>query len=224
VTRRTPPSTDQIEEYRLRSLSEYGPRIEPLLEPGETLRAVGYGDLASVKHPPRRYLPQEHGIWGFLDRVDDLGNKLDFGPSDAFFGLIGFLLRIPPDFRGGWNSQAGRFVIAVSAAAKQNSESMRYLFLGLTDRRVLLAVPPRHFLTRPGDPAQVLGSYGPGQIGRHTAKRRGASDDEVVLGFPDRSYVAVSLNGFRKSRSTERLSEERAEAAVLSQLLPPMAS
>lgn len=224
MTRRLPPTADQIEEYRLRSLSEYAPRIESLLEPGETLRAVGYGDLLSVKHPPRRYLPKEHGIWGFLERVDDLGFRLDFGPSDAFFGLVGFLLRIPPDFRGGWKSQAGRFVIAVSAAAKQNSESMRYLFLGVTDRRVLLAVPPRHFLTRPSDPAQILGSYGPGQIGRHTAKRRGASDHEVVLGFPDRSYVSVSLNGFPKSRVKDRLEEQRAEAVVLSRLLPPMAS
>jgi hypothetical protein len=223
VTRRLPPTADQIEQYRLRSLSEYGPRIQLLLQPGEPLRVVAYGNIMSIKDPPRRYLPAEHGIRGFLDHMADVSMKLDDVAGDALFGLLNFLARTPPDFRGGWDSQAGRFVIAVSGAAKQNGDGLRHLFLAVTDRRVLLAAPPPRFLSRSSGPARFIGDYQIGQIGLHTGKRRGTDDDEVVLGFPDRSYVSMSLNGFPSSRLNARLEEERAAVAVLSQLLPPMA-
>ncbi|MFE1319966.1 hypothetical protein [Kitasatospora phosalacinea] len=124
--------------------AQHLPEVAHLVAPGEQLRGIVDTDLCDlVRRPPRRYRKDPSGraaetAFGCLFVFVNLAEYLAELVEDCTWGLVRSLRRL---FRGrgltrGWQSQAGRFVIAVRSAERDHdNDDVLLLF---TDRRILL--------------------------------------------------------------------------------------
>ena len=93
-------------------------------------------------------------------------------------------------WQGGWQSDAGRFVIAVRAADGRGLYENDSFLMAFTDRRVLLLSSPR---SPERETPELLAEY-PRQVlalrsEPHPARHR----NRVDLAFPDGSWVALAI-------------------------------
>jgi hypothetical protein len=181
---------EQVEEYRQQLLAKHEGALRELLEPGEALHGVAEARIgASVKDPPRRYLPQGDRVSQWLERFERAGDAVQFGPGNALSRVADFLLREKPSISGGWESQAGQFVIMVAAAAKRDWTNARHLSLVVTGRRVLLMTSPGLYGLRP---FKLLREYAPGAIAVRPGWQRKPGDHEADVGFADGSWLSLT--------------------------------
>ncbi|MFD7728761.1 hypothetical protein ACFV6F_00005 [Kitasatospora phosalacinea] len=124
--------------------AQHLPEAAHLVAPGEQLRGIVDTDLCDlVRRPPRRHRKDPSGraaetAFGCLFVFVNLAEYLAELVEDCTWGLVRSLRRL---FRGrgltgGWQSQAGRFVVAVRSAGRSyDNDDVLLLF---TDRRILL--------------------------------------------------------------------------------------
>jgi hypothetical protein len=181
---------EQVEEYRQQLLAKHDSELRKLLEPGEALQGVAMARIGtSIKEPPMRYLPEGDQVSDWLERFGRAGVAVQFGPGNALSRVADFLLREKPKISGGWESQAGQFVILVAAAAKRDWTIPRDLSLVATGRRVLLMTSPGLYGLRP---FKSLIEYTPGAIAVRPGWQLKPGDNEVDVGFADGSWLSLT--------------------------------
>lgn len=195
MTKASPVTQEDVEQYRQELLRKHEPAIRPFLQPGEAVRAIVMADIDStVKKPPLRYLPKEGQIDQWIERSNRVSNAVDYGTGNALWGVASFIFRIPAPMKGGWQSEAGRFAIVVSGAARKNRDTFRHLCLAVTDLRVLLLTQPSTRSQHASRPVRLLGEYFPDAIGLRPGWRLNAGSGHVDLGFADGSYVSIDTD------------------------------
>ncbi|GAA3820017.1 hypothetical protein GCM10022403_061820 [Streptomyces coacervatus] len=201
------------------------PLISPWLQPHERLLGIVKVTLSDVIRPslPRKLRTgQSTGVLGAVDGATEAVASV----ADAFdmfdFGIIRRIRRIVrgAGLKGGWQSVAGQFVIAVrtgpdpSRSGYDNDE----VLMVFTDRRILLMctvsirnkkvplfgkVPPGEKVSR--REARCLGELLPGQL-RSVAIRHNWLSNRVDLHFADGSLAALELYE-KDARALEALSQ-----------------
>lgn len=183
------PSAVDVEQVRLAGLEQYGPQLQPFLAPGETLRAVVSACLDSdIKDPPRKFQPKPSGLLGHL------GGALErvapfIEPTET---VIDGIMNIGSGkvWGGGWNSQAGRLIIAAYPVKRVPGGGLlgTSLQFAVTDRRALIVYLPRRASKLP---AGVIAEYGPGQLRNRPEPPPKRQKNRADLAFPDGSWIAV---------------------------------
>ncbi|GAA3794274.1 hypothetical protein GCM10022403_030180 [Streptomyces coacervatus] len=147
-------------------------------------------DPLAPERAPRRCRPRRGGIavvGVLVAPVQELAYKLE----DWFWRGFGIRRLIRGRvWQGGWESDAGRFVIAVRAGDRRGEYENNRFLLTFTDRRVLLLSSP---LSPERETPELFGEY-PRHVIRlrsepHPARHR----NRVDLAFPDGSWVAVAI-------------------------------
>jgi hypothetical protein len=162
----------------------YATAVAPWLGQGEHLLAVTEVSLGGLIRDtvPRRHRPQSGGGLDVL--------LLPFELVSAAWtalrrGLVAPLRGRP--LRGGWGSQAGRFVIAVRTLPSRDGRTFSYgndhALLAFTTHRVLIAHPGV-------SQTRYLGEFPRGEL-RGARNRHWTFSDRVDLTFADGSLVAV---------------------------------
>lgn len=171
---------------------EYAARCLPGGEHLQRAYPAGLDPLAPERVPRRHRPPGARGgglaaVAVLLTPVQELADKLQewmwrgFGIWRLVRGRV---------WQGGWQSDAGRFVIAVRAADGRGLYENNSFLLTFTDRRVLLlssALSPER------ETPELLAEY-PRQVlalrsKPHPARHR----NRVDLAFPDGSWVALAI-------------------------------
>lgn len=158
------PSLTQatLDSYRHDLHAGHGQALTALLHPGESLEEFSVARVsASVKAPPMRLLPRSDRIEDWAERAVRVQAAIDYAPGDAFFRVVGRLTGTRPAMTGGWEGEAGRFVILVFAASKQKWTIERQFCLARTDRRLVLLTAPWMSGTQP---LRLLAEYPSGSI------------------------------------------------------------
>ncbi|MCI3277891.1 hypothetical protein [Streptomyces cylindrosporus] len=201
------------------------PLIAPWLQPHESLFGIVEVRLSSVI---RRSLPRKlragkewRGARGVVGRAFE--GVVSVAEAFEFFdfGIIRRIRRIVrgAGLKGGWQSVAGQFVIAVRTGPDPSSsryDNERALMV-FTDRRIVLMcavsmrnekplfgkLPPRMQVSR--REARCLGEIPPGQL-RGVATRHNWLSGRVDIHFADGSLVALELSE-KDARALEALSQ-----------------
>ncbi|MFJ8046130.1 hypothetical protein ACIRBX_37025 [Kitasatospora sp. NPDC096147] len=169
----------------------YRPLFAPHLQPGERIHAVAEVRLSDlIRRVPRKYRPGDAttGAMAAVAALSELVAAVAELLIEAVFGLVRVIRRIARGrgLQGGWESQAGRFVVMVrhgyrGARPMDNDR----VFAAFTDRRILLA---DHLV---GAGLRPLGDLPYGRI-RRVEDRTGGISDRVDLHFADGSLAALS--------------------------------
>lgn len=180
------------EQARLADLSQYGSQLQPVLAPEEALYAAIPVRLDSdIKDPPSKVLPKSPGLGGHLGGTLERVAPVLVPTETVLTGLFNMASR--KVWEGGWNSDAGQFVIAVYPC--KHAEGSAILGASLqfvrTDRRILVVHLPR----RSKNPTVTLiAQFGPGQLCNRPEpppKRQKYRTDVV---FPDGSWLALQAD------------------------------
>ncbi|MFF4505494.1 hypothetical protein [Streptomyces sp. NPDC001401] len=167
---------------------EYVARCLPSGEQLYRAFAAGLDPLAPERIPRRCRPPQARGAIAVLAApVEALANKLEewlfrgFGIRRLVRGRV---------WQGGWDSDAGRFVIAVRAGDRRGEYENNRFLLTFTDRRVLL-------LSAPGlserEPPELFGEYPRHVLALRSEPHPARHRNRVDLAFPDGSWVALAI-------------------------------
>ncbi|WP_354642501.1 hypothetical protein [Kitasatospora camelliae] len=167
----------------------YVPTVAPVVPPGERLLGIVNVDLSDlVRRVPRRYRPERDGALRVLYYLFDIVAVVIELLEEAVFGFFRVMRRI---FRGrglvgGWESQAGRFAIAVLTGPKATRDYENHdTLMVFTDRRILLV----HEL---GKGPEVLGEIPGGQLTR-IELRLTAVSGRADAHFADGSRAALEI-------------------------------
>ncbi|NUQ97062.1 MAG: hypothetical protein HOY79_11020 [Streptomyces sp.] len=185
------------------------PLIAPWLQPHERLLGIVEVTLSTVIRPslPRKLRTGQStgAVDGAIEAVASVADAFDMFD----FGIFRRIRRIVrgAGLKGGWQSMAGQFVIAVRTG--HDPSRSRYdnnqVLMVFTDRRILLMctvsirnkkvplfgkVPPGEQVGR--KEARCLGELLPGQL-RSVAVRHNWLSSRVDLHFADGSLVALDL-------------------------------
>ncbi|WP_030945004.1 hypothetical protein [Streptomyces sp. NRRL S-646] len=218
--------TQAIFEPALLGGGSHVPLIAPWLQPHERLLGIVKVRLSNVirRSLPRKVRPGKQ--WTGARGAAEGAFEGALSVADAFeffdFGIIRRIRRIVrgAGLKGGWQSVAGRFVIAVRtgpapSSSRYDNEQALMVF---TDRRILLMdtvsirnnkvplfgkVPPGEQLSR--REARCLGEILAGQL-RSVASRHNWLSDRVDLHFADGSLAALELSE-KDARALEVLSQ-----------------
>jgi hypothetical protein len=185
------PSLTQatLDSYRQDLHAKYGQALAALLQPGESPGEFALARLApTVKAPPTRLLPKGGRVEDWAERAVRVQAAVDYAPGDAFFRVVGRLTRDKPAMTGGWEAEAGRFVILVFAAAKQRWTMERHFCLARTDRRLLLLTEPSMTGARP---LRLLTEYPSGSIMLDPDWQLRPGGNEADVGFADGSTLQL---------------------------------
>lgn len=186
---KAPPTDQEIDANRRELLAKHAGVITGFLEGGETLHGFVVADISSAKKPPAKYIREGDRLDRVLGAASRAENILDFGVSNAFWAAVDKVSRTPAGMEGDWDSHAGQFIITVSAAARQDHDTLRHFALAFTSTRVLMFTRPSMFGVRP---IRLIGQFAPGVIalppGWQPKMKSAAALDFT---FPDGSYVAV---------------------------------
>ncbi|GAA2820464.1 hypothetical protein GCM10010441_51000 [Kitasatospora paracochleata] len=165
------------------------PLVAPHLAPGEWLHGIVDLQLSDlIRRVPRRYRPRRDGLFAVLGVVFDVAGAIVEAIEEAIGGFFRILRRI---FRGrglvgGWESEAGRFAIAVLTGTKGTVEyENRHVLLVFTDRRILLALETRRTLV-------LLGEIPRGRLARIELRLTGLSS-RADAHFADGSRAALEI-------------------------------
>lgn len=217
--------TQSIFEPDLFGGGSHVPLIAPWLQPHERLLGIVKVRLSSVIRPslPRKLRTgQSTGVLGAVDGATEAVALVVDAFENFDFGIIRRIRRIVrgAGLKGGWQSVAGQFVIAVRTGpdpsrSRYDNDKVLMVF---TDRRILLMctvsiwnkkvplfgkVPPGEQVGR--EEARYLGELLPGQL-RSVAIRRNWLSDRVDLHFADGSLAALGLYE-KDARALESLSQ-----------------
>ncbi|WP_405011392.1 hypothetical protein [Kitasatospora sp. NBC_01539] len=123
------------------------PLVAPLVPPGERLLGVVDLELSDlIRRVPRRHRPRKDGVLRVLFLLADLVGVVVELLEEAVFGLARTVRRLVRGrgLSGGWQSQAGRFAIAVLTGTEATPAFDNHdLLVVVTDRRILLAAEGR---------------------------------------------------------------------------------
>jgi len=183
------------ESKRYTSGPTYGQMAMPLLAPGERPYGVVKAQLSDlIRRVPRKYRGKEMGgaaavAYGAVEVLVDFAGLLAELVEDLTWGLIRSFRRLlrGRGLTGGWQSQAGRFTVAVRAgdSSEKNYDNDR-VYLVFTDRRILLAAEFR-------DRMEALGELPYQQLVK-VKNRRTWISGRVDLTFADGSLVALEAD------------------------------
>ena len=214
--------TQPIFEPTLYGGGSHVPLIAPWLQPHERLLGIVKVTLSDVIRPslPRKLRTGQStgAVDGAIEAVASVADAFEFFD----FGIIRRIRRIVrgAGLKGGWQSVAGQYVIAVRTGPdpSRSSYDNDEVLMVFTDRRILLMctvsiknkkvplfgkVPPGEQLSR--EKARCLGELLPGQL-RRVAIRRNWLSDRVDLHFADGSLAALELYE-KDARALEALSQ-----------------
>ncbi|MGH6737668.1 MAG: hypothetical protein ACREDY_01300 [Bradyrhizobium sp.] len=183
------PSLTQatLDTYRHDLHARHGQALAALLQPGESLEELSVARLsASVKAPPMRLLPKGSRIEDWGERAARVQTAIDYAPGNAFFGVVGRLTSTRPSMTGGWDGEAGRFVILVFAASRQKWTMERQFCLARTNRRLVLLTAPWTSGTRP---FRLLTEYPSGSLVLNPDWKLRPGGNRVDVGFADGSTL-----------------------------------
>jgi hypothetical protein len=93
-------------------------------------------------------------------------------------------------WQGGWQSDAGRFVIAVRAGDRRGSYENNSFLLTFTDRRALLLSSP---LSPERETPELFGEYPRHVLALRSEPHPARHRNRVDLAFPDGSWVALAI-------------------------------
>lgn len=176
-------------------VGSYVPAVEPLVPAGERLLGVVDVRLSNlVRHTvPRRYRPAEPGARNPLARVLAPLVSLWYAAGyvwEGFWAVLRFL-RGPvrgPSLRGGWESEAGRFAVAVRTGPRHHrGYDNAAALLAFTTRRVLVL-----YLGPGRKEAEALGEVLRERV-REARDRHTWFSSRVDLCFADGSLVALEV-------------------------------
>lgn len=175
------------------SRQEYASRCLPGGEQLQRAYRAGLDPLAPER-VPRRHRPRRSRQDGFfaavavlVTPVQELADKLQewmwrgFGVRRLVRGRV---------WQGGWQSDAGRFVIAVRAADGRGLYENNSFLLTFTDRRVLLLNSP---LSPERETPELLAEYPRKVLALRSEPHPARHRNRVDVAFPDGSWVALSL-------------------------------
>ncbi|MGW1751524.1 hypothetical protein ACWCRD_39165 [Streptomyces sp. NPDC002092] len=218
--------TQAIFEPRLFGGGSHVPLIAPWLQPHERLLGIVEVRLSDVirRSLPRKVRPgkQWTGMLGAVEGATEVAASVGDAFEDFDFGIIRRIRRTVrgAGLKGGWQSVAGQFVIAVRTGpdpSRSGYDNERALMV-FTDRRILLMrtvsipnkkvplfgkVPPGEKLSR--KEARCLGELLPGQL-RSVAIRHNWLSNRVDLHFADGSLAALELSE-KDAQALEALSQ-----------------
>ena len=150
-----PPVQPYSSIRRSHGADSFLPAVAPLVPPGERLLGVVDLELSDlIRRVPRRHRPRRDGILLVLFVLLDLVAVVVELVEEVLFGAARVVRRIVRGrgLGGGWQSQAGRFAIAVLTGTKATVAFENHdVLLAFTDRRVLL------LFEGSGDSIEVLG-------------------------------------------------------------------
>ncbi|MBR7824700.1 hypothetical protein KDK95_00140 [Actinospica sp. MGRD01-02] len=184
---------DDAEHTRLADLSQYGSQLQPVLAPDEVLYAAIPVRLDSdIKDPPSKLLPKSPGLSGHLggtlERVAPV-----LAPTETVLTGIFNMASRSKSWDGGWDSNAGQFVIAVYPCKRAEGSAILGASLQFvrTDRRLLVAHLPR----RSKSPTPTLiAQFGPGQLRNRPEPPPKRQKHRADLVFPDGSWLALQAD------------------------------
>jgi hypothetical protein len=185
-------SSDDAEQTRLADRSKYGPQLQPFLAPGEVLYAAIPVRLdTDIQDPPSKLLPKTPGLVGRLGGALERVVPVLAPTETALNGIFNLASRKAWD--GGWNSHAGKFVIAVYPC--KDAEGSPILGASLqfvrTDRRILVI----HLPQRGKNPVPALiAEFGPGQLRNRPEPPPKRQKQRADLVFPDGSWLALQAD------------------------------
>jgi hypothetical protein len=219
--------TQPVFEPPLLGGGSHVPLIAPWLQPQERLLGIVEVRLSTVirRSVPRKLRTgkQWTGALGAVNGATEVAASVGDAFEDFDFGIIRRIRRIVrgAGLKGGWQSMAGQFVIAVRTGPDPSSsgyDNERALMVFTDDRRILLMctvsvrnekvarfgkVPPGERRRR--REARCLGEILPGQL-RSVALRHNWLSDRVDLHFADGSLAALELYE-KDARALEALSQ-----------------
>jgi len=201
--------TQPIFEPSLFGGGSHVPLIAPWLQPHERMLGIVKVRLSTVIRPslPRKLRTGQPtgALDGAIEAVASVADAFDMFD----FGIIRRIRRVVrgAGLKGGWQSVAGRFVIAVRTGPdpSRSRYDNNQVLMVFTDRRILLMctvsirnkkvplfgkVPPGERVSR--TEARCLGELLPGQL-RSVASRHNWLSSRVDLHFADGSLVALDL-------------------------------
>ncbi|BFV57101.1 hypothetical protein KCMC57_up22050 [Kitasatospora sp. CMC57] len=169
----------------------YSRLVAHLVPPGERLLGVVDVDLSDlIRRVPRKYRPKESdGLFAVVFHLLGFVGWVVEVIEETVFGFSRVVRRI---FRGrglvgGWQSQAGRFAIAVLSGPKNHSNFENHdVQLVFTDRRILLTYEFR-------EQSELLGEIPRDQL-RRAEIRHTSMSDRVDLHFADGSCAALGAS------------------------------
>ncbi|MEV6942456.1 hypothetical protein AB0N07_10705 [Streptomyces sp. NPDC051172] len=171
---------------------EYAARCLPSGERLQRAYLAGLDPLAPERVPRRHRPPRARGgllaaVGVLATPVQELADKLHewmwrgFGVWRLVRGRV---------WQGGWQSDAGRFVIAVRAADGRGLYENDSFLLTFTDRRVLLlssALSPER------EAPELLAEYPRQALALRSEPHPARHRNRVDLAFPDGSWVALAI-------------------------------
>ncbi|RKE21397.1 hypothetical protein [Streptomyces sp. TLI_171] len=191
----------QVYEPRTLGGGSYLPLVAPHLGPGERVHAIVDLQLSDlIRRVPRRHRPERDGLLRVLGVLFDVAGAVIEGIEEAVGGFFRNIRRIVRGrgLAGGWDSQAGRFAIAVLTGGKGSTRyENRSVLLVFTDHRILLG-------HESAGAVSLLGEIPRAQLVR-VRPRTGSLSSRVEAHFADGSRAALSVRRDQDAQALETL-------------------